>query len=168
MQNYNLVPFTNLDEIFHMIDKISLLGGLTTEELYELFRLAEYGVFKKNDILFHKDDSPNYIYIVLSGQIKVYMTKDNIDYEFITISAGDCLGEASLMSIEPHTATAVCSKKSKLILISRKTLFTLHKTNNTLFAKLILNIARELARRLHKNNNLLFQYISSNRHTKKT
>jgi len=91
------------------------------------------------------------------------MTKDNIDYEFIKISSGDCLGEASLMSIEPHTATAVCAKKTKLILISRKTLFTLHKTNSTLFSKLILNIARELARRLHKNNNLLFQYLSSNK-----
>lgn len=161
MKNYNLIPFTNLDEIYPMIDKISLLGGLNNEELYELFSVSEYGVFKKNDILFHKDDSPNYIYIVLSGQIKVYMTKDNIDYEFINISIGDCLGEASLMSIEPHTATAVCAKKTKLILISRKTLFTLHKTKPTLFSKLILNIARELARRLHKNNNLLFQYIST-------
>lgn len=161
MQNYNLVPFTNIDEILPMLDKLSILGGLNNEELYHLFSLAEYGIFKKNDILFHKGDSPNYIYIILSGQVKVYMTNDNIEYEFINFSPGDCLGEASLMSIEPHTATALCHKKSKLILISRKTLFTLHKTNPTLFAKLILNIARELARRLHKNNNLLFQYISS-------
>ncbi len=161
MNDYKLVPFTNLDDIFPILDKISLLGGLTKEELYQLFSLAEYGIFKKSDILFHKGDSPNYIYIVLSGQVKVYITQDNIEYEFISFSAGDCLGEASLMSIEPHTATAVCNKKSKLILISRKTLFTLHKTNPTLFAKLILNIARELARRLHKNNYRLFQYMSS-------
>lgn len=160
MANYNLVPFTNIDEILPILDKISILGGLNNEELYELFSLAEYGIFKKSDILFHKGDSPNYIYILISGQIKIYITQNNIEYEFISFSSGDCLGEASLMSIEPHTATALCHKKSKLILISRKTLFTLHKTNPTLFTKLILNIARELARRLHKNNNMLFQYFT--------
>jgi len=159
MQNYNLVPFTNIDEILPILDKISLFGGLNNEELYQLFSLAEYGIFKKGDILFHKGDSPNYIYIVITGKVKVYMTKDNIEYEFLNFASGDCLGEASLMSIEPHTATALCNTKSKLILISRKTLFKLHKTNPTLFSKLILNIARELARRLHKNNNLLCQYL---------
>lgn len=161
MSNYDIIPFANIKEVLPVLSKISIFGGLNDEELYYLLSLCEYGQFNKNDILFHKGDSPNFIYIVISGQIKMYITKNNIEYEFISFLSGDCIGEASLMSIEPHTATAVCNKKSKLILLSRKTLFRLHKDNPSLFAKLILNIARELARRLHKNNDRLFQYISS-------
>lgn len=163
MSNYNLVPFSNIDDILPILHKISLFGGLTDPELYSLFSLSEYGEFRSGDILFHKGDSPNYIYIVLSGEVKIYITKDNIEYEFIRFGCGDCFGEASLISIEPHTATAVCNEKSKLILISRKTLFSLHKNDNILFSKLILNIARELGRRLHKSNNLLCQYITENK-----
>ena len=161
MSDCSLVPFTNIKEVLPVLSKISLFGGLNDEELYFLFSLCEYGEFKKNNILFQKDDSPNYIYIVISGQVKLYITQNNIEYDFLSFFSGDCIGEASLMSIEPHTATAVCHKKTKLLLLSRKTLFRLHKDNPSLFSKLILNIARELARRLHKNNDRLFQYLSS-------
>ena len=163
MSDYSLVPFTNIKEVLPILGKISLFGGLNDEELYFLFSLCEYGEFNKNNILFQKGDSPNYIYIVISGQVKIYITQNNVEYNFLSFSSGDCIGEASLMSIKPHTATAVCHKKTKFLLLSRKTLFRLHKDNPSLFSKLILNIARELARRLHKNNDRLFQYLSSHK-----
>ena len=159
MQEYKLVPFNNINDVLPILNKISLFGGLNDEELFKVFSLCEYGEFSNSSILFHKGDSPNYIYIILSGEIKIYMTDDNVEYEFIKFGVGDCIGEASLIAIEPHTATAVCSKRTQLILLSRKTLFSLHKNAPSLFSKIMLNIARELARRLHKNNNRLFHYI---------
>ena len=54
-------------------------------------------------------------------------------------------------------------KKTECIMISRKTLFNLHKSFPTLFSKIILNIARELARRLHKNTDILAKYMSLHR-----
>ncbi|MBN2838565.1 MAG: cyclic nucleotide-binding domain-containing protein [Fusobacteriaceae bacterium] len=160
MENYNIVPFSNIKKVLPILNKISLLGGLSQSEISQVFSLSEWKSFNKNEIIFKKGDSPNYIYIIISGQIKLYISNSNVEYEFLDFTVGDCLGEASLISIEPHGGTAICQKKTECIMISRKTLFNLHKNYPTLFSKIILNIARELARRLHKNTDILAKYMS--------
>ena len=78
MENYNIVPFNNIKKVLPILNKISLLGGLSQSEISQVFSLSEWKSFNKNEIIFKKGDSPNYIYIIISGQIKLYISNSNI------------------------------------------------------------------------------------------
>lgn len=154
-----LTPLKDINSLLNLIHKISIFGGLTDDQLQEIFELSFLAELPHKSKLFSPGDSPNYIYILIKGSIKLYITHDNVQYEFVSFQIGDCFGEASMVSIEPHSASAICESDCELIVLSRKAFLKLHKTNPDLFSRLILNIARELGRRLHKTNNLLFEYV---------
>ncbi len=154
-----LTPLKDPNKVLHILHKISIFGGLTDEQLTEVFSYSFVAEVPNKTKLFSPGDSPKYIYILVDGSIKLFITRDNVEYEFVNFNVGDCFGEASLVSIEPHTASAICVSSCKLILLSRRALMNIHKSNPDLFGRIILNIGRELGRRLHKTNNLLFEYV---------
>ncbi len=154
-----LEPLKDSYKVLHILHKISIFGGLTDNQLTEVFSHSFIAEVPIRTRLFSPGDSPKYIYILIEGSIKLFITHDNVEYEFFNFNIGDCFGEASLVSIEPHTASAICTSNCKLVLLSRRALMNIHKSNPDLFGRIILNIGRELGRRLHKTNNLLFEYV---------
>ena len=66
------------------------------------------------------------------------------------------------MSIHQHTISAVALEDTTLIVLSRRALYQLHQEDIHLFAMLMMNIARELARRLQFTDELLLK--SMHRH----
>lgn len=156
-ENY-LEELKDTSEIMEILKKISILGGLRQEHLEEIFQLAFKAKLPKNYKLFSIDESASYIYILIKGSISLIFFSEENKEECMILKTGDCFGEASLIAIEAHTASALCIEDCELVVLSRKALMSLHKKNPDLFGRLILNIARELARSLHKTNKLLFEY----------
>ena len=52
MENYNIVPFNNIKKVLPILNKISLLGGLSQSEISQVFSLSEWKSFNKNEIIF--------------------------------------------------------------------------------------------------------------------
>jgi len=75
------------------------------------------------------------------------------------LGIGECFGEASLMSMHPHTASAVATEDTEIIVLSRHALNQLRHENPALFSLLLMNIARELARRLKTTDDILLHYF---------
>ena len=68
---------------------------------------------------------------------------------------GKCFGEAALMSMHRHTSTATAAVDSEVLVLSRKALIDLNHEDLGLFALLMMNLARELARRLYITDQML-------------
>jgi CRP-like cAMP-binding protein len=152
------LPLLDIEEVLPVLDKMSILAGFSDKQLYSLFRLFERVSYKAGEIIFEQGQEPSHIYIIQTGKIKLFVSKDGTPFELIEFGQGHCFGEASVIGIQPHAATAVAVEDTELIVLSRTTLLSIYKTDLEIFSILILNIAREVCRRLHASSETLLHY----------
>jgi CRP-like cAMP-binding protein len=146
--NTLFAPLKNPREVFPILSRIAIFGGATEFQQEEIFRRLETGVIQKGEYIFHKGDDPSHIYIVKSGEIELSIPGAEVTIQKKKLGVGECFGQVALMSMTPHVISAVAGEKSEIIVLSRRALHQLRHEDIDLFALLMMNIARELARRL--------------------
>ena len=154
----NYFPLSDIEDVLPILNKISILAGFSDKQLYSVFSLLEKVSYKTGEIIFEQDQEPSHIYIIQTGKIKLFVSKDGTPFELIEFGQGHCFGEASVIGIQPHAATAVAVEDTELIVLSRTTLLSIYKSDLEIFSILILNIAREVCRRLHASSETLLHY----------
>lgn len=151
------------DEVTKILNKISIFGGFSTDQIQELFKILEKVSYKAEEYIFRKGDSPSFIYIIRSGHIKIVLDTPDGTLELIQFGVGKCFGQNSIIAIEPHPASAVAVEDTELIVLSRSALLSVFDTDKDLFSILILNIARDACRRLHQSDDILLHYVLKDR-----
>ena len=152
-------PLENLDEVVSILSKISIFGGTTDAQQQELFRRLETGAIKKGQFVFQQGDEPSHLYIVRSGGIELFIPDKEATIRKKKLGVGECFGQVAVMSIHQHTVSAVAAEDTQFIVLSKHALHQLHHEDVELFALLMMNIARELARRLQFMDSLLLEAI---------
>lgn len=148
--------------IFKVIEKTPLFSALSKEETKEMLSLMTLKSYKKGEIIFEQDSSPNNIYIIENGIVKLFHKKDEIDFDIGTFTTGNCFGEVALIGILPYIGTAVAMSELSVLQLSKISLHKLSKTNIMLFNKFILNISREVCRRLYLIDKQLVKALEEN------
>ena len=151
----------DVDRVTGILNQISLLGGLTDEQLRRIFPLRGSSRHEKGSVIFEQGGRPTHIYIVQSGRIKMVVEVDGTAMELIEFGTGQCFGETSVIGIQPHSATALAVEDTELIILSRDALHSLYKTDKDIFGMVVLNIAREACRRLYHTDEILLHYALS-------
>ena len=149
------VPLTDLDSVNAIISQLRIFGGMTDAQRVTMFRCLELWPLQEGDFIFHKGDEPSGIYIVKSGKIDLQLMENDVLIHKHELKVGECLGEASFMSMHRHTTTAIATERSEIIVLSRHALLQLKQEDIGLFALLMMNLARELARRLYLTDQML-------------
>lgn len=152
-------PILDIENVLSILDKISILAGLSESQLYTLFRLMHKVTYKAKETVFEQGQQPDHIYIVKNGKVKLVVREDDTPLELIEFEEGHCFGEASVIGIQPHKGTAIAITDTELIVLSRKALMSIYDSDKELFSILILNIAREVCRRLHASDDILLHYL---------
>jgi len=156
--NQEPLPLLDAQKIQSILSKISLLGGLNDPQLETVLNELRTLNVKKDDLIFKQDEQPTYIYIVLSGQVKISRDCNGAALELLTVEPGQCFGETSLIGIQPHSATAIALVDCELVVLSRDALLTLFEKDKELYSMLILNIARETSRHLRDSREHFIEY----------
>jgi len=156
-------PIADIESVVPILSEIALFGGFSDAQLHQIFKYVEECVFKQGETIFQKGDDPSHIYIVKEGKIDLLITELNVVLRKKTLTTGDCFGEASLMGMRKHTATAVAVEDSGVLVLSWQALLRLRKEDSQLFSLLMMNIARELARRLELTDEILLHYIRTHK-----
>jgi len=146
---------TDLDSVSSIISQLSIFGGATDAQLATIFRRLELWIFQAGEVVFQKGDEPRYVYIVKSGRIDLQLAENSLIIHKHYLEVGECCGEASLIAMHKHTTTAIAAVDSEVMLLSRKALIGLEHEDIHLFALLMMNLARELARRLYLTDEML-------------
>jgi len=152
-------PLLDIENILPVLNKISILAGLSDKQLYDLFRLLEKVSYNSGEIIFEQGTEPSHIYIIQSGKIKLFVSQHDTPFELIEFDQGHCFGEASVIGIQPHGATAIAAEDAELIVLSRNALLSIYEKDKEMFSIIILNIAREVCRRLHGSSETLLHYM---------
>lgn len=148
--------------IFKVIEKTPLFSALSKEEIREMFSLMTLKNYKKGEIIFEQDSSPNNIYIIENGIVKLFHKKDDIDFDIGTFTTGNCFGEVALIGILPYIGTAIAMCELSVLQFSKISLHKLSKTNIILFNKFLFNISREVCRRLYTIDKQLVNALEEN------
>jgi len=150
-----------------MLHLIAIFGGLTPEEIEIVIPLLMEMDCVPDQMIFRQGAVSTAIYIVKTGMVKIVMEDpEEGPLELLALYPGACFGETSLIGIQPHSASAVAVEESELLVLSNEKLFSLHKGHMDLFAKIILNIARESCRQLYRSAGVLdhFLHVSHKNH----
>ncbi len=154
-----LCNLEDYSEVLCILDKISIFGGLTRPQLSVIFKELKKTSIKKGEVIFEQGKSPDNIYIIQSGCVKIVEKLSSDSLELITFDTGDCFGETELIGIFPYIASAVATTDTELIVFPRKALRVLYKKHLPIFSVIILNIARESCRRLAQADKRMFDML---------
>ena len=150
---------TDIESVLPILSDIALFGGMSDRQLSEISQWLEAGLFTRGEYIFQKGDDPSHIYIVKRGKIDLLIADREVILQKKTLAVGDCFGQASLMAMQRHAATAIALEDSEVIVLSKQALLRLQREDRELFSLLMMNIARELARRLKLTDDILLHYF---------
>lgn len=158
LEQKECLPLLDIETVMPILKHISIFAGLSGNQLLDLFKQLEKVSYEAGERIFEQGMAPDHIYIIKSGRVQLLVSKGDTVMELAEFDCGQCLGEASIIGIRPHSATAVAVADCELIVLSRRALMSIYESDTGLFSILILNIAREISRRLHASSETLLYY----------
>ena len=155
----NIISQLEISSMKLILRKIPIFGGFDDDQLYKIFSVLEEVRYTEGDFIFKRGEAPTHIYLILKGKVQfVKKTKKNYHMIF-EFGEGDCIGEASVIGLYPHTLSAIAAEDVELVIISKNSLLNFYEIDKELFSHLMLNICREISRKLSMTNDLLLHYI---------
>ena len=138
---------------------IKLFELLDDDDRSALANVVDLAVLKQGDILFEKGDPGEYLFIVRSGKMEIYIRSITGERIVLTVAEnGDLFGELSMADGDARTATAVALEDSELIIMTRDDLLLFFRKK----PDAALDIIAALGGIVRKADDLLRTRISRN------
>ena len=133
-----------------------LFDTLTAQEKTLVEQMGALTKIPRDGEILREGSSGTSLYILMSGAAQVRKSIDPDKYKQLKdLRAGDLLGEMSLLTAAPRSASVVVTEDCEVLEITREALDRFAAKHPAVAMKLYRNIAVELAIRLKKNNDEL-------------
>ncbi len=127
------------------VKRVPFFSCLSEEEFSDLREVMVDKSFKRNTIIFMEQDTQNYMYVVLSGKVRVINTDpDGREHILAYHCRGDFFGEMALLDGMTAPATVLASEDTTLSILSKKDFDRLILSNNRAMRELILVLCKRL------------------------
>ena len=130
--------------ILNIIKSSALFYELYDEEVDSLIADCQVWSLEDGQYVFKEGDIGDQIFIILTGACKVMKGNTTL----INLHKGDIFGEMVLMDQKNRTADIMASTYTDILVINYQNIFNLYLKNTKVFAILMLNLSRLLAKRL--------------------
>lgn len=108
-----------------ILKTIELFSTLTDEEIDHIGERAMIKKFRKNETILHEEDTNEYLYMILSGGVKVLQTsQDGKEMVLAMHRSQDFFGEMSLLDGKTVPASVVATEDSLVAIMSRKDFYS--------------------------------------------
>lgn len=128
-----------------VLSKVPLFSGLTDVELEAIHKNAVTRSFPRNTIVIHEGDASDSLYVIISGEVKVYLS-DEQGKEIIINTQGpeEYFGEMALIDDNVRSASVMTTKKSSLYIISKRDFKVVLADHPDIAISLIKEMARRV------------------------
>lgn len=114
---------------------------------------------KVKEVLFHKGDSPNDVYVIFKGRVHVSAPSVNgKEIIFFILGPGHLVGEAEVITGNPRAATVTALELTTVISLKKTVFFSLMVQH----PEIVFYLSRTLATRLEYTTNLLEDFVFLN------
>jgi CRP/FNR family cyclic AMP-dependent transcriptional regulator len=105
---------------FTYLRQVHIFNGLTDEEINELARVAKRRAFRSGEIIFHRDDPGQVLYVIKEGKVKISLNSpDGQEISLVVFGKGDYFGELALLDGLPRSADATALEKVETFTLQR-------------------------------------------------
>lgn len=140
--------YSVIEKVIFLQD-IDVFKDVKVEDLAHVAVIAEEVSFLSGDSLYEMNDSPDALYLVISGRVRLHRDGQ----EIAVVGSREAVGTWSLFDDEPRVATATAVENTDTLRIARADFYDL-LSDHVRIAEAVL---KSLARRLKSLTNLIQQ-----------
>lgn len=132
-----------------------LLAGVHDEIVRKMADIGESVVLKAGDDLMHEGDDPQFLYMVLDGELEVFlpMTVDRFsEVKLASVSSGACIGEYSFIDHRRLSASVRALTDTQLFRLSHSAFQDFLEHNHETGYVVLRNLLGTLVKRLRAAN----------------
>ncbi len=135
------------DYKINLLKQINLFRSLTDEELIIILPQLTIKKIKKGQIILHEEDTNEFMYIILYGEVKVTkITEDGKEILLAIHQSGDFFGDISLIDQKTIPATVIATIDSSIAILRKENFFYLLRNQEQIldnFLKILCSRLRE-------------------------
>jgi len=129
--------------------QVSLCSDLADEDIRELMAVAKRRTFRAGEVIFHRDDIGQALYVIKEGKVKICLiSADGQEISLVVFGKGECFGELGLLDGLPRSADAIAMERVECYTIQRSD-FNYAIMKNP---KIAIQVMEVLSRRLRKTD----------------
>ena len=99
---------------------VNIFDGLSDEELRELTALSRRRSFRSGEVIFHRDDPGQVMYVIKEGKVKICLiSPDGQEISLVVFGKGDYFGEFALLDGLPRSADAIALERVECYALQR-------------------------------------------------
>jgi len=138
------------------LKQVPLFTGLAEEEIQELMALAKRRPFRGGEVIFHRDDPGQVLYVIKEGKVKICLiSPDGQEISLAVLGKGDCFGEFAIFDSLPRSADAVAMEKVECYTLQRSDFHNAVMKN----PKIAIQIMEVLTKRLRNTDEMIEDLI---------
>jgi CRP/FNR family cyclic AMP-dependent transcriptional regulator len=150
------------DEIFGIIDHISLFEDLRHAEVSQLCSKMECFCAKRGDVIMKEDEDGDFLVIILTGEVTVVKRGDSgNEKQLAVVGPGASLGEMSLINGKPRFATCIAREPTDIAVLTRDTIYDILVLHPSLGNKFLLILLQITSQRLRETSDRLLPFIGT-------
>jgi CRP-like cAMP-binding protein len=128
-----------------ILNAIPFFASLSESDLQEMASHMMTKRIKKNEVVLFEEDTPNYMYVVYYGKVRVVQINEEGREQILTIhKKKDFFGEMALLDGKTSPATVIAMEDSEIGLLGRNDFDRFVETNGNLRKHIIGVLCKEL------------------------
>lgn len=144
------------------LKKISIFSALSSSDIKELSPFIFLKKFRKKEIIFSEGDSPDWLYIVINGKVKITkLSKEGREIILEMISPMEFFGAIAVMRGFPYPANAVASENTEALRISRGSLMKILDRFPSVMYSLAMNMGDRIKNSHETLKNIAIEKVES-------
>src|SRR6202049_1057985 len=102
------------------LKQVSLFADLADEDIHELMTVAKRRPFRSGEVIFHRDDPGQVLYMIKEGKVKIcIISPDGQEISLAVFGKGECFGEFAILDGLPRSADAVALERVECYTLQR-------------------------------------------------
>lgn len=142
-----------------MFKNTCILKSFSEDELKSFYKIGKQKKYKKNQIIFSKNEIGKNFFIIKEGEVEIFTDKGKKKKIIANLSKGDFFGELALLGVGIRTASAVTKTDSVLYVVSREDFQNYLSKNHKFTLKLLYVLAERLRATDEEIEDLIFNNI---------
>jgi GNAT superfamily N-acetyltransferase len=142
-----------LPRVAHAVQGLSLFGGLNAEQVNRLAGVCAVKEFKAGMGIFAEGEVSREMYVLLRGEAAISVA--GCAAPVSTVGAGECLGEISLLTAAPRSATATARTSLEAAVLGHADLAELVRLRPDIGLQIYKNLALGLGEKLKRSGESL-------------
>ncbi|WP_437230758.1 Crp/Fnr family transcriptional regulator [Planctomicrobium sp. SH661] len=143
-------PVETIEKFQGVLERCSLLSGLTTEEMHAFLRRVKFEGFSPGDEILTEGNQYHGVWIVLRGTCEVVKHGHRKDSRLAILEPGNIFGEMSFLHPVAHSASVRSVDQVETMRLMREDYDDLCRQSPSAGQKIAVNIVRVLSDRLRR------------------